>query len=294
VISKSGTGNYLWNASVRYTGGVANGYQWLRLFPVSGLNRETPRVTFVPGDLPPGVYDAIITVDGGPVAGSAQIAVTLRLSSQAPLPVLTSAVNPASMKAGSAAVPGSAFTILGDRLAGSKVAVTFDGIAAQVLGAASTNRIDVLVPDEVAGSTTSLVKVNVDGLLSNPGLTVPIAVAAPVIVPGSIVNADATTNSPQNGALGGTTIQFITNGLPATGVFTGQIHDRIIDGANLIYAGPAPSMPGFQLVIMNVPPDLPSMTTSVLVCGGASVDAMVCSEAMDITLIAVPPIPDPQ
>ena len=287
TIANLGAGNYLWNASVRYTGGTTGGYPWIRLSPTAGINRETVRMDLVPGALPPGVYDALILVDGGPIAGTVQIRVTLRFAYQAPTPVVTNVVNAANLKPGFL-IPGSAAAILGDRLAGNKITVMFDDSPARVLSSNSPNRLDVQVPYDLGRKQYSLVVVTIDGSSSTPGLLVPIGVSAPAIYKGSILNSDNTSNIALNGALAGSTIQVYATGLPVAGVYTGQIHDRIIDGDNLVYAGPAPTLIGVQLMKMIVPADLPSITTSVAVCGGLTVDSQTCSDNVDLTIIAAP------
>ena len=292
TLSKSGGGHYIWRASVRYTGGVTGGSQWLKISPTSGLDRETIRVDFVPGGLGPGVYDAVILIDGGAIAGQIQVPVTMRLSFQTPPPVVTSAVNPANMRQ-QTLVPGSAVAILGNRLSGSKISVTFDGAPARLLENNSSTRLTVLVPDSVAGHQSSLVVVNVDGVSSTPGLKVPIAISAPVIFASLIQNSDSSHNSPDNPAVTGSTIQVLASGLPASGVYTGQIHDRVIDGTQMSYIGPAPGLIGVQMMAMVVPVDLPTMTTGVFVCGGASADAMTCSDSVDLTIVTAGSVDPP-
>lgn len=287
TLGNSGGGNYLWNASVRYTGGKNGSYNWLQVTPTAGINRETIRFDLIPGPLTPGIYDALIVIDGGPIAGTAQVRVTLRLSYQAPTPVVINAVNAANLKPGFL-IPGSAAAILGDRLLGSKVSVMFDNSPARVLSSNSASRLDVQIPYDLAGKEYALIVVTVDGSSSTPGLLVPIGVSAPAIYKGSILNSDNTGNNSSNGAAAGSTIQVYATGLPVAGVYTGQIHDRIIDGDNLVYAGPAPTLIGVQLVKMIVPADLPSITTAVAVCGGVTADTQTCSENADLTIIAAP------
>ena len=291
VISNDGAGNFLWNASVQYLSGVTGGYQWLRVWPTNGINRETPRVDIVPGPLAPGVYDAVIVVDGGPIAGTKQIKVTLNYAYQAPLPVVINAVNSANLKPGTL-VPGSRAAIIGDRLSGSKITVMFDGSPARVLGSVSANRLDVQVPYDIADRQTSLIHVTIDGATSTPGLLIPIGVSAPAIFQGSILNADNTSNNSANGAAAGSVVQIYATGLPMSGVYTAHIHDRTIDFDSLVYAGPAPNLIGMQLIQMIVPADLPSMTTGTSVCGGPTVDTQTCSDDVDITIVAAPdPLP---
>ena len=287
TIDNRGAGNFLWNARVAYTGGNTGGYAWLRISPTSGINTDTVRLDLVPGKLPDGIYDAIITIDGGPIAGSAQIHVIMRFAYKAPTPVVINAVNAANLKPG-AVVPGSAITILGDRLLGSKVTVTFDEVPARVLSANSVTQLDVQVPYGIGGRQYSLVVVTVDGTSSTPGLLMPIAVSAPAIYKGSVLNADNTSNNARNPALAGSIISVYSTGLPVAGVYSGKIHDRAIDGANLVYAGPAPTLIGVQLLSMIVPPDLPTLTSGVAVCGGLTVDTQVCSDFVDLSILGLP------
>jgi len=211
----------------------------------------------------------------------------MRFSYQAPTPVVINVVNAANSKPGFL-VPGSAASILGDRLIGKNITVMFDDSPARVLSANSTTRIDVQLPYNLAGRQYSLVVVNVDGSSSTPGLLVPIGVSAPAIYKGSILNSDNTSNNEKNGALAGSAIQVYATGLPVAGVYTGHIHDRVIDGENLLYVGPAPTLIGVQLVTMLVPADLPSITTGAAVCGGPNSDSLTCSENVDVTIVSQP------
>jgi len=291
VLGNGGAGNFLWTATVKYLSGNTNNYQWLRITPSSGINRETPRVDFVPGPLPPGVYDATIVLDGGPIAGTRQIRVTLYYAYQAPTPVVINAVNAANLKPGFL-IPGSQAAILGDRLVGSNISVMFDDTPARVLGSVSSSRLDVQVPYAVAGRETSLIKVTIDGSTSTPGLLVPIGISAPAIFKGAALNPDNTSNSPSNPIVAGGTIQVYATGLPVAGVYTGHIHDRTIDGNSIVYAGPAPTLIGIQLMQMIVPADLPSITTGMNVCGGLTDDTQECSGNADITILAAPLVTD--
>ena len=286
-LTNSGGGNFLWTATVTYTGGPANGYQWLRIAPPAGINSQTVRFDLVPGALPDGIYDAVVKIDGGPLAGVAQIKVTMRYSYKAPTPVVINAVNAANLKPGFL-IPGSAAAILGDRLSGRNISVTFDGSPARVLSSNSLTRLDVQVPYDQAGKQYALIIVTIDNSSSTPGLLVPIGVSAPAIYQGSILNADNTGNGPGNGALAGSTIQVYSTGLPVAGLFSGKIHDRTIDGGSLVYAGPAPTLIGVQLMSMIVPSDLPSLTTGVAVCGGVTADTVVCSDFVDLTIVGAP------
>jgi hypothetical protein len=108
-----------------------NGSGWLRISPVNGTGNATVRVDALPGNLLiAGTYRAVLTVDAG-FAGSHDIAVTLVITPPPPVipvqnPVVSGILNGAIFSSGPLA-PGSIATITGAKLAGSKVAVTFDG-----------------------------------------------------------------------------------------------------------------------------------------------------------------------
>jgi uncharacterized protein (TIGR03437 family) len=286
VISNTGGGNYLWNAQITYLNGPAAGYPWLQLSETSGINRGGVDVRVVPGTLPPGTYDAVIYIDGGPIAGTAQIPVTFNYVYQQPTPIVINAVNTANLVPGFL-VPGSQAAILGSRLSGTNISVTFNGTPATVLSSVSDSRLDVQVPYTMASQQYALVVVTIDGSSSTPGLLIPIGVSNPAIFAGSILNQDNSNNTPQNGALSGTMIQVFATGLPVSGYYSGKIHNLVIQGDNLVYAGPAPNIIGVQLVQMIVPP-LPSMTTSTAVCGGPTQANQTCSPAVNVTVITVP------
>src|SRR5437588_87889 len=80
--------------------------------------------------------------------------------------------------------PGSLATIMGTRFGGKNVAVTFDGLAAQVLFSNDT-QINVLVPAGLGAKSSAQVIVSVDGIQS---VSQPVALApmAPAIFPGAV------------------------------------------------------------------------------------------------------------
>lgn len=287
VLSNTGAGNFIWTAQARYTGGNIGNNQWLQLPKTTGINRETVQVNIVPGTLPPGVYDGLIYVDAGPTAGNASVAVTLYLSSQGPTPVVINAVNPANMTPG-ILVPGSEAAILGGRLSGNNISVTFDDSPARVLSSVSDTQLNVQVPYNLAGQTSALIVVTIDGSSSTPGLRIPIGDSNPAIFAGQTLNQDNSINTPDNPALAGSTISVFATGLPVAGYFTGEIHDRVIDGDQLVYAGPSPTMIGVQMMQMIVPADLPALTTGVAVCGGSTQDNQPCSAFSTLTIAPVP------
>src|SRR6202035_2779124 len=53
-----------WATTVKYLTGSG----WLRVAPDSGVNNGTIEVDALPGNLAPGTYNAILTIDAGPLA----------------------------------------------------------------------------------------------------------------------------------------------------------------------------------------------------------------------------------
>ncbi|HEY3740370.1 MAG TPA: hypothetical protein VGL53_11020 [Bryobacteraceae bacterium] len=291
VLSNTGAGNFIWTAQARYTGGDIGTNQWIQLPKSTGINRETVQVNIVPGTLAPGVYDGLIYVDAGSTGGSATIAVTLYLSSQGPTPVVINAVNPANMTPG-VLVPGSQAAILGGRLSGNDISVTFNNSPARVLTSVSDQQLNVQIPYNMAGQTSALIVVTIDGSSSTPGLLVPIGDSNPAIFAGQILNQDNSVNTPDNPALAGSTISVYATGLPVAGYFSGRIHDRVIDGDQIVYAGPSPTSIGVQLVQMVVPADLPTLTSGTAVCGGTTQDNQPCSAFSTLSIVGAP-VADP-
>ncbi len=255
-----------WTATVTYK----NGADWLTLENASGLNSATVRVWARPQKLPPGTYQAAITVDAGPLAGSKSVPVTLIVASPGGAPagspvVVTRLVNGASFAEGPVAA-GSLATIQGSKLAGSNVAVTFDGIAAKLLYTGDM-QINLRVPQELAGRSSAQLVASVDGLASAP-LAVALAPIAPGIFSNGILNQDNSVNTPESPAPSGTVIQIFATGLPSdgSGVFV-RIQDR--DNIVPLYAGPAPGLDGVEQVNAAIPADLPAMTANLLVCANA-------------------------
>ena len=272
----TGGGSMPWTASVTYAAG--NG--WLSLDTTQGIGSQNVRVYATPGNLPPGIYNATITIDAG-AAGVKTIVVTFTLSAATPapaaVPAVSSVLNAASF-ADVAAVPGSLSTIMGSAFSGKNVGVSFEGLAAQVLFS-NSSQINLLVPQELGAKTSAQLVVTVDGSSSAPR-TVALAPFAPAIFKGAVLNQDYTVNDTGRGAAPGSVIQIFATGLSGAGRITGRIHDR--DIAVPYYAGPAPGLIGVQQVNLVVPEDLPAMTTAVLVCAEAG--TKVCSLPEPLTL----------
>jgi uncharacterized protein (TIGR03437 family) len=273
-IQNGGSGVLQWSATVTYGPGASN---YLTLTPSAGVNNGTIRVDAVTTGLAPGTYNAAILIDAGPLVGTRAIPVTLTVTASGAVTGQTPAIASLSNAASSAQttlVAGSLATIMGAHFSGSALQVTFDGTSANVIFS-NGQQINLLVPAALAGKSTSSVVVWVGGNASAP-MTANLAVAAPAIFPGAVLNQDYGVNGPSAPAQTGSVVQVFATGLPAAGIITAQIHDRLVPVPQ--YGGPAPGLPGVQQVNILVPPDLPTMQTWVYVCGGATADQQVCSD----------------
>ncbi|MEZ5355423.1 MAG: hypothetical protein R2762_22530 [Bryobacteraceae bacterium] len=271
-----------WTAKITFLDGSG----WARIFPESGINNASLNMSFFPEGLAPGVYRANLAIDAGPSAGSRSYAITLTVRqanpgegqpppnpNPQPGPLPQPVVTPRYWTVGNAAnlavagvVPGSIARIQGTRLSGRERTVSFDGIETVVLRVAD-DELTVLVPAELSPGRNARLVITVDGV-AGAAVDVPVSASAPAIFPGAVYNSDGFANSashPEN--VDGGVLQIFATGLPsaALGIITARIHDRVV--TSLVYAGPAPSVPGVQQVNLRIPADLPTMTTEVLVCG---------------------------
>ena len=280
-IHNIGSGVLQWTVTAVYPAGTPTG--WLSIDPAQGTNNATVRVDASAANLQPGTYNAMIIVDGGPLANSQQIPVTFTVGPAPPPPSpavqVSSVVNAASFAA-VPVVPGSLISVMGTGFGGKSVGVTFDGEAATVLFSNNT-QINVLTPLDLSASTSKMV-VTVDGNSSAP-MTVNVAQFAPAIFKGAVLNQDWTVNSVSNGAAAGTVLQIYATGLSGKGTITGRIGDRVITP---LYAGPAPGFPGVQQINLQIPSDLSGVTTDVYVCGATVANAAspVCSVGAPVTV----------
>ena len=277
-----------WTARIQYK----NGEGWLKIFPESGINNASLNLSAFPEKLLPGVYDAVLTIDAGPHAGTRVLAVRLTVSGETPPPAGTSPqirlVSSYLSEQAPALVPGSLASIRGLRLLGQDVKVTFDGFPAQVVAAGasgSEQKLDVVVPVGLGSQSKAVLLVVVNGVAS-AGQPVTLVAAAPVIFPNGLLNQDATPNSSANPEAPGRLFSVYATGLPAAGIgfISVKIHDREI--AQPQFAGPAPGLPGIQQVNFFIPEDLPSMQSEALVCGSPTVSpaTRICSKPYTIQL----------
>jgi uncharacterized protein (TIGR03437 family) len=281
LIDNAANGVMDWNTTIQYT----NGSGWLRVSPTSGVNGQRIIVNALPGSLSPGTYNATLTVDAGPAAGTRNIPITFVITAApppppvVPVPNIAAAVNAATFAAGPLAA-GSLATLSGTKLSGNSVTVTFDGLPAQILYDSST-QVNVLVPSALGSKSSAQLVVNVDGNASPP-LSVNLVPFAPGIFQNGILNQDNSVNSANRPAAPGSVIQIFATGLSGNGVITAKIGDRVI--MQPYYAGPAPGLAGVQQVNLIVPSDISGPTASVSVCGGPAADQVVCSPTVQIAV----------
>jgi hypothetical protein len=116
-VLNNGGGFLNWTSTVAYQSGAG----WLTADPASATNNATLFVTVHPEKVGPGTYQATITVDAGPLAGSKVLPVTLNVTSGsgAGAPVIGAVVNAATFQPGPL-VAGSLGTIMGSNLGGQK------------------------------------------------------------------------------------------------------------------------------------------------------------------------------
>lgn len=275
-VQNPGGGLLQWTATVSYL----NGNGWLNVSPTQGQNDGTIRVDAIPGMLAPGTYQATLTIDAGPLAGTRTVAISFVIAAPAVQPPsVQSAVNAATFAAGPL-TPGSIATLTGSQFSGKNISVTFNGLPSQVLFSNAT-QINLIVPAGLAGKTSAQVVVTVDGTASAP-LTVNLAAFGPGIFANGIANQDNSVNSAKQPAAPGSVIQIYATGLSGTGVITANIGTEVV--TQPYYAGPAPGIPGVQQIDLILPADLTGNTVNVSVCGGATAAQVVCSPAVAVAI----------
>ena len=275
-VQNSSGGLLQWTASVKYTS--ASG--WLVVSPASGENNGTIRVDAVPGTLAAGTYQATLTVNAGPLAGTKNIPISFVVSAATvPVPSIQSAVNAATFASGPLA-PGSIGTLMGSQFSGKNVSVTFNGTPGQVLFSNAT-QINLVVPAGLGAATSAQVVVTVDGVASAP-LTVSLAPFAPGIFANGVANQDNSVNSTKQPASPGSVIQVYATGLSGTGVITAKIGTEVV--TQPYYAGPAPGIAGLQQIDLILPTGLTGDTVNVSVCGGPTAAQVICSPSVSVAI----------
>jgi len=275
-IQNASGGVLQWTASLAYT----NGTGWLNASPLEGENSSGIRVDAIPGTLAPGTYNAILTINAGPLAGTVNVAITLVITAAAAQPPSVQAVVNAATFAAGPVAPGSIATLGGTNFSGNNLSVAFNGLPAQVLFANAT-QINLVVPAGLGTKTSAQVVVTAGGMSSTP-LTVSLAPFAPGIFANGVLNQDYSLNTPQQPAALGSVIQVFATGLSGTGVITAKIGAEAV--AQPYYGGPAPGLPGVQQIDLILPSNLTGSTVNVSVCGGPSASHVVCSPPIAVAI----------
>lgn len=263
-----------WAAGIQYKSGSG----WLSIDPPSGFGNGTIRVDASSTGLAPGIYEASILVDGGPLSGSVTLPVRMEAKLPGPPtrppPILTSVTHGATFER-SPLAPGTIATLFGSRFTGDKVEVRVSELPARIFFKNDT-QINFEIPQILLTGGSVNVVVNVDSQNSLP-VAITLAPASPGIFPNAILNQDNSVNAADNPALSGSIVQIYLTGLPTTGnPVTVRIHDYTV---RPLYAGTAPGFIGLQQVNAEVPATLQSITAELSVCSGA-----ICSPSRQVTV----------
>jgi uncharacterized protein (TIGR03437 family) len=191
-----------------------------------------------------------------PVSGTDGTLTVSGTSGQSVALQLAGVLNGGSLLAGPVA-PGEIVTLIGSRIGpasmvtpvtsstsmATSTSVQFDGIPARVLYA-SPNLINLVIPYEVSGRTTTQLQVTNGGRVI-ASLPLPVAPSSPAIFtldasgvgPGAVLNEDSTINSPSNPAARGSLAVLFATG-------AGQKTDRLgEDGQTVGSVLPKPVLP---------------------------------------------------
>jgi uncharacterized protein (TIGR03437 family) len=160
-----------WTSTLNYL----NGSGWLRLDPTDGLNDVGIRVDALPGTLAPGTYNAILTIDAGPLAGSRQVSITLVITpATAPQPPLVnSAVNGATSALGSRTTTQLIVTVGG--LSSAPMAVALAAFAPGIFANGVLNRDYSVNSPSHPTALGSTIQIFATGLSGDGAITAKIA-----------------------------------------------------------------------------------------------------------------------
>jgi uncharacterized protein (TIGR03437 family) len=272
-VENAGGGNLAWSTTISYR----NGSGWVGLYaePNRGAHPGWFRVDVDPSRLAPGEYNATLTIDAGPTAGSHAVPIRLTVAPN-PAPGVTSAVNAASFAAGPL-VPGSIATIFGERLGGTNVAVTFDGIAATLFYTSAT-QINLLVPAELRGRPTAQLVVTSDGR-AGAVQTVTLGAMNPAVFANGVLNQNWSVNSESEPAAAGSVLQIFATGLPSPEDGAVVVKFGNTDVTSLEYVGAAPGFPGLWQV------NVRAQAGDLSLCGVSRTSTeRVCSPVMKVYL----------
>lgn len=315
------------SASLAFTATASSTGNWLAVTPASGntgASGATLNVTVNPAGLTVGTYTGTIVVAGASgVAGSSTTTVTLTVA--APLPTIAALESAASGTAGPVS-PGEIVSLFAPSShpigpatpayltldSSGNVATTLGGVQVLFNGTpapltyVSASQINAVVPYNVAGFALPFVQVRYQGQSSN-SFNINTTSTAPGIFTqtgtgtgaGAILNADNSTNGPNNPAAKGSVVVIYMTGEGATnppGV-TGKVNCpsgsactiaqlpvpllkvsvTLIDSTNtrypadFIYAGAAPGfVSGVMQVNAVIPPNVPSGDLQLVVAVGGN------------------------
>jgi len=274
-VQNHSSGVLSWTATVTYQTGSG----WISLSPSSGVNNGSIQLIITPGTLSAGTYQATLTIDAGPIAGTRQIPITLTITTPASSSSVSSVLNAATLSPGPLA-PGSLATIMGSQFSGSSLNVTFNGTPAKILFSNNT-QINLLVPASLGSQPSAQLNVQVNGISTSPQ-TVALSPFAPGIFTNGILNQDYSVNGTSHPAAPGTVIQIFATGLSGTGVITAQVAGQTVNQP--YYAGAAPGLMGVQQVDLILPQSVQGDSVAVSVCGGATADKVTCSPAIQVAV----------
>jgi uncharacterized protein (TIGR03437 family) len=227
---------------------TVSGATWLSINPSSGMTPKPLVVTATPSPgMAPGTYTGTITFSATstPPAPSQSMTVTLIVTAAPPTLTAAAVVNAASNLSGPVApgeiifVGGNGFAVAGTNLTPptgpipvelGSTQMFFDNTPAPML-LLQPGLLKVIVPYEIAGQTSTLVRVVYSGVPSQV-VTLPVAVTNPGIFTtattgiGQVLaqNADGTLNSATNPAARGSVLTFYETG-------EGQTIPPGVDGA---------------------------------------------------------------
>lgn len=273
-INNLGSGPLNWSATIVYANGSGTG--WLSLSPTSWDAAGGTTVTVDATHVNPGVWNATILISAGPIAGQAEVGVTLNVAATGD-PTIRSVTSSANFFG--PATAGSLATIMGTGFV-APVSVTFDGQPGQILASNGT-QINVLVPASLAGESSTQVVVSNNGI-PMPAFTAALAAFSPGIFSGAVLNQDFSVNGSAHPAAPGSVVQIWGTGISASGVVTGLIGDQ---PSVPEYAGPAPGYSGVQQVNVPIPANDRPGNYLLQLCESATAGGtQVCSPPVSLVI----------
>ena len=236
VTVSSQAAQFSFAATATVSNGSGGAVNWLSVSPATGTTPATLTITANPAGLASGQYAGIVTVT--PTDGSIptqNLSVILNIAGGSSTTFVKSVLSAGSFLPGPIS-PGELVTIFGlnlgptagvaatplasgaidIQLAGTQV--LFDGVAAPILYA-QAGQLNVIVPYNVYGRTTTSLQVSISGVLSTPvGLAVQNTAPAVFTVnskgtgQSAVINQDGTLNGPNFPAAGKSVISIYGTG----------------------------------------------------------------------------------